>query len=368
MITRGRVIITAVVVCLLTLLIGAVLLTPRTSSEPLDPASAGPDGSRAVAQVLGQRGVDVTIAHRVSEFTADDVRGATLVVTRPQLLARRTMQRTMAMAAGARRVVIVDADPSTIRTLGLPVSQVDPLESRPISHCTVPWLENLQLSYADVSYGLDGTGRTCFGEGGEGAVAVLPAQGRAPETVLLGSHALLANKTVVDADNAAIILRTLGASDRLVWFAPSLATGDSDVAQGPKWPGWFHPAIWLGGAVVLIVMVWRGRRFGRLVPEPLPAVVPAGETTRSRGQLYRKAHDHTRASAILRLATRIRLARYLGLAPNGRPETLVDRTSRAAGHDPRQVADLLYGADPPDEEAMTALAQHLQQLERQVRR
>lgn len=368
MITRGRVVVTAVVVCLLAVLIGAVALTPRTSSEPLDPASAGPDGSRAVAQVLGQHGVDVTITHRVSELRSDDVRGATLVLTRPQLLAPATLQRTMAVAAGARRLVIVDADPSTINVLGLPIPQVDPTESQPVSRCSVSWLDGLRLSYADISYRLDNTGQTCFGEGGEGAVVVLPAQGHAPETVLLGSHAVLANKTVVDADNAAIILRTLGATDHLVWFAPSLATGDSDAAQGPKWPGWFHPASWLAGAVILIVMVWRGRRFGRLVPEPLPVVVPAGETTRSRGQLYRKARDHARASAVLRLATRTRLARYLGLAPNGRPETLVDRTARAAEHDPRQVAELLYGADPPDDQAMTALAQNLQQLERQVRR
>lgn len=368
MITRGRVVITGIVVCLLTVLVGAVVLTPRTSSEPLDPASPGPDGSRAVAQVLGQRGVDVTIAHRVGDFSSDEVRGATLVITRPQLLAARTVQRTMAMAANARRVVIVDADPSTVKALGLPVSQVDPLETEPVSRCAVPWLKGLRLSFADLGYRLTDVGRVCFGEGGQGALAVLPAEGRAPEIVLLGSHAVLANKTVVDADNAAIILRTLGSSDHLVWFAPTLATGDSDAAQGPKWPGWFHPAVWLGAAVILVVMVWRGRRFGRLVPEPLPVVVPAGETTRSRGQLYRKAHDHARASAVLRQATRMRLARYLGLAPNGRPETLVDRTARAAEHDPRQVADLLYGTDPPDEDAMTSLAQDLQQLERQVRR
>lgn len=368
MITRGRVTVAAIVVCLLAVLLGAVLLTPRTSSEPLDPASAHPDGSRAVAQVLGQHGVEVTIARRVGNFDSGDLQDATLVVTRPQLLATRTLQRTMSMAADARRVVIVDADPATIKALGLPVPQVNPLESDPPSHCSVSWLDGLRLSHADVSYRLGDAGRTCFGEGGEGAVAVLPARGRAPETVLLGSHAILANKTVVDADNAAIILRTLGTSDHLVWFAPTLSTGDSDAAQGAKWPEWFHPAVWLAGAVILIVMVWRGRRFGRLVPEPLPVVVPSGETTRSRGQLYRKAHDHARASAVLRLATRTRLARYLGLAPNGRPETLIDRTARAAEHDPRQVAELLYGADPPDEQAMTALAQNLQQLERQVRR
>lgn len=368
MITRGRIVLAAVVATLVVFLVGAVLLTPRTSDEPLDPASAKPDGTRAVAQVLGQHGVDVTITHRAGGLNSSSVRGATVVLTRPQLLAPATLQRVMSTAESARRLVIVDADASTIKALDLPVRNVEPVQSEPDSRCSIHWLDGLRLSYADISYRPVATGHTCFGEGGQGAVAVLPAQGRAPETVLLGSHAALTNETVDDADNAAIALRTLGVSDRVAWFAPSLATADNDAAQGPAWPPWFHPAIWLAAAVILIVMVWRGRRFGRLVPEPLPVVVPAGETTHSRGQLYLKAHDHTHAAAVLRLASRTRLARYLGLSPGDPAGTLIEQTARAAQHDPQRVADLLYGSDPPDDAAMTALAQDLQQLERQVRR
>lgn len=368
MITRGRLIITTIVVALLAILAGAVALTPRTSDEPLDPASATGDGTRAVAQVLGQHGVDVTIVRQVSGLQARDASGATVVLTRPELLSKASLQRTMAAAEQARRLVIVDADPTTIQALQLPVTGLEPAAGTPDSRCDVSWLAGLRLSHADIDYAVGDDGRTCFGQGGSGAIAVLPARGQAPQTVLLGSRAALTNKTVTNADNAAIALRTLGASDRLVWFAPTLATADNPAAQGPRWPAWFHPASWLGAAVVLVVMVWRGRRFGRLAVEPLPVAVPADETTRSRGQLYRKAGDTARVAAVLRLATRNRLARYLGLAPNGRAETLIDRTAQAAGIEPRRTAELLYGADPPDEGSMTALAQDLQRLERQVRR
>ena len=368
MITRGRVTVALIVAALLTILIGAVVLAPRTSDQPLDPASAQGDGTRALAQVLGQRGVEVTIVRRVADLRTADVEDATIVLTRPQLLSTSSLTATMSAAERARRLVIVGADPTTVDTLRLPVVGIEPLDGTPDSTCNIDWLHGLHLSYADIGYRVRAPGTTCFGEGGEGAVAVLPAQGRAPETVLLGSRAALTNKTVTDDDNAAIALRTLGFTDRLVWFAPTLATADNPAAQGPKWPTWFHPAVWLAAVVVLVVMVWRGRRFGRLVVEPLQVVVPADETTRSRGQLYRKARDTGRAAAVLRLATRNRLARYLGLAPNGRPETLVAHTAQAAGTDPRHTADLLYGADPPDEASMTALAQDLQQLERQVRR
>lgn len=368
MITRGRVTVAAVVVVLLAILIGAVLLTPRTSDQPLDPQSAKGDGTRAVAQVLGQQGVDVRIVRRAAGLRDSDVSGATVVLTRPQLLSKSTLARTMAAAEDARRLVIVDADPTTVEALGLPVTGIEPVADTPDPVCNIEWLSGLRLSYADLDYTVGAGGTTCFGEGGRGAVAVLPAQGRAPETVLLGSRAALTNKTVTDDDNAAIALRILGSTDQLVWFAPTIATADNPAAQGPRWPAWFYPAVWLAAAVVLVVMVWRGRRFGRLAVEPLPVVVPADETTRSRGRLYRKARDTGRVAAVLRLATRNRLARYLGLATNGRPETLVGRTALAADVDPHRTGDLLYGTDPPDEAAMAALAQDLQQLERLVRR
>jgi hypothetical protein len=368
MITRGRLLVTSIVGVLLVILIGAVLLTPRTSDEPLDPASAKGDGTRAVAQVLSHHGVRVTVVRRAADIEHAGVRGATLVLTRPQLLSTASVVRTMAAAGDARRLVIVGADPATVKALGLPVTGIEPAAGTPDPVCDVSWLNGLQLSYADVSYAVGDGGVTCFGEGGQAAVAVFPARGQAPEVVLLGSRAALTNKTVTADDNAAITLRMLGSADRLVWFAPTLATADNPAALGPKWPSWFHPAIWLAGAVVLVVMVWRGRRFGRLVIEPLPVVVPADETTRSRGQLYRKTRDVPRVAAVLRLATRTRLAGYLGLARSGGPDTLVRRSADAAGVDPRHTADLLYGADPPDEASMTELAQHLEDLERQVRR
>lgn len=360
--------VASIVGVLLLVLIGAIVLTPRTSSEPLDPASARGNGTRAVAQVLGQHGVRVRIVRRAAELEDVGVRGATVVLTRPQLLSAASLTRTMAAAEHARRLVIVDADAATVKALGLPVAGIEPVDAEPDSVCNVSWLTGLRLSFADVSYAVGADGATCFGEGGQGAVDILPARGRAPETVLLGSRAALTNTTITADDNAAIAVRLLGPADRLVWFAPTLATADNPAALGPTWPAWFHPAVWLAAAVVLVVMVWRGRRFGRLVVEPLPVVVPADETTRSRGQLYRKARDVPRVAAVLRLATRSRLAGYLGLAPNGHPETLIQRSAQAAGADPRRTAGLLYGADPPDEASMIELAQQLEQLERQVRR
>nr|WP_279672582.1 DUF4350 domain-containing protein [Flexivirga meconopsidis] len=334
----------------------------------MDPDAPGPDGTRAVAQVLGQQGVSVDIARSPDEFRDQSVAGATVLITRPQLLADDTLGDAMRHTSGARRVVVVDADPQTAHAMQLPDLEGGPVAGRPSTVCSVPWLEGLRMSYADVEYTAGPVGTSCFGEGGSGAVLVLPEiNGGRPETVLVGSRAVFTNKTVVRDDNAAIALRTLGSTDRLVWFAPTLGSADNPLAQGPAWPRWFGPSVWLAGAVAVLVIVWRARRFGRLVPEPLPVVVRADETTRSRGLLYRKAGDTERSSRVLRAATRGRLARYLGLPPTGPTGPLVERVAHAAGIDPREVHELLLGPDATDEQSMTDIGKRLQLLERQVR-
>ena len=101
--------VASIVGVLLLVLIGAIVLTPRTSSEPLDPASARGNGTRAVAQVLGQHGVRVRIVRRAAELEDVGVRGATVVLTRPQLLSAASLTRTMAAAEHARRHAVLQA-------------------------------------------------------------------------------------------------------------------------------------------------------------------------------------------------------------------------------------------------------------------
>ena len=71
---------------------------------------------------------------------------------------------------------------------------------------------------------------------------------------------------------------------------------------------------------VLALLVWRSRRLGALASEPLPVVVKAIETTRSRGRLYRKAGDRDHAAGALRAAARVRAAERLGLGTSRTPQ------------------------------------------------
>ena len=71
-------------------------------------------------------------------------------------------------------------------------------------------------------------------------------------------------------------------------------------------------------------MLWRGRRLGPLVVEPLPVVVKAVESTQGRGRLYRRVRDRAHAAGILpRPPPRAGSPRASGSPGDHRPRRLV---------------------------------------------
>ena len=89
---------------------------------------------------------------------------------------------------------------------------------------------------------------------------------------LFGAGDALTNDQVVRGDNAAVTLRLLGQTDRLLWFVPSyddLSAGDG-VSAETLLPRWIRPGLWLAAIIALVVIAWRVRRLGPLAIEPLP--------------------------------------------------------------------------------------------------
>jgi hypothetical protein len=119
---------------------------------------------------------------------------------------------------------------------------------------------------------------------------------------------------------------------------------------------------------VLVAMLWRGRRLGRLVSEPLPVVVRAVETTEGRARLYRRSRSPERAARTLRDAELTRLRDQLGLGRAGLPDDVVRLAAARSGRHPTDVAALLLGPLPTDDPGLVRLAADLDRLDREVRR
>ena len=117
---------------------------------------------------------------------------------------------------------------------------------------------------------------------------------------------------------------------------------------------------------VLLALV-RGRRLGRLVPEPLPVTVRAAETTESRGHLYQRSRDRARTAAILREGTRRRLGRKLGVARTDPLDTLITAVVHASDEPRERIQTLLTDAEPGGTKDLVQLGTDLEDLERKVR-
>lgn len=331
------------------------------TSTPLDPDNPGGDGAQAVARVLEDRGVDVVVARGADAFEATAVdAGTTVVVTSTDLLGRSTTRRLL-RHADAADIVLVEAGPGLSEALGGSAPERVPVGDGRSAGCADPRLDGLEVE-VDSAWAYPGDG--CF-DGDGGALVVARA-----DATLLGAGQALTNDQVLRADNAAVALRLLGQHDRLVWYVPEVEdlVGDDGVSLQTLLPRWLRPGLWLGVLTLVALLFWRGRRLGPLATEPLPVVVRAIETTRSRGRLYRRAGDRAHAAEALRAAARRRVAGRLRLGDPD-PATLVGDVARHLGRPVAEVAALLGPAPPPgsDHDLLT-LANDLAALEEEVRR
>ncbi len=331
----------------------------------LDPQNPGPDGAQALARVLDDHGVEVRVVRGAAAYDRADVAEATVMVTSAGSLGRSTVRRLLAHPGAG--LLLVEPPPGVAELVGggAPLSFL-PDAALP-AQCADTRLTGLRLEVdAADSYPADGS--ACFpAEGGAGAVWV-PQSG---SMTFFGGGAALTNEQITRADNAAVAVRLLGGTDRLVWYVPDLgdlAAGD-EVGLSGLLPRWLEPALWLGALTLLALALWRGRRLGPLATEPLPVVVKAIETTRSRGRLYRRAGDRAHAAAALRAAARVRASERLRLPRNPALRDLVTDAARHTGRTHEELMGLLSDrSDTLSEKDLTALAGRLAELDEQLRK
>ncbi len=335
--------------------------------DALDPENPRPNGAKAVARVLARQGVDIEIVRSAAEFEATDVSEATIVVTSTRHLGQSTY-RSLLAHAGDADVVVVNPDPSTAKLFAARSRPRVVLPDAPVAaQCADLRLSGLTLG-VDQAIAYKRYPGSCF-DTAHGAIYTPVGRNRA----FFGAGNSFANDEVTREDNAAVALRLLGQDDHLIWYVPSLAdlqAGD-EVGLSTLLPRWLEPGIWLTGFVLIGLIVWRARRLGPLVTEPLPVAVKAIETTQSRSRLYRKAGDRQHAAAALQAAACARAAERLGLPRSAGPARVAADLARHTGRPLEQLhAMLLPGVAPPprtDRDLIT-LATSLAALDDELRK
>jgi hypothetical protein len=351
----------AVAAVVVVLLVGG---RPATTT-PLDPDNPGADGARAVARVLDGQGVDVRVVRGADALDRVELDASTTVLVTSTYFLGRSTTRRLLDGLGEADLVVAEPAPGVLDALGLDTQSWSVgLPGDREAGCTDPVLGGFEVrvdggTEYDAPFG-------CF-TGEHGHLIARPYDG----LTLLGASQLLTNDQVLRADNAAVALRLLGQRDRLVWYVPEVddLVGDDGVSLRTLLPDWIAPGLWIAGATVVALMLWRVRRLGPLVTEPLPVTVKAIETARSRGRLYRKSGDRAHAARALRRATRTSLATRLHLpVAASDEEALVRDVARHTGRPVQQVHLLLgEGAPAPaTDHDLISLATELAALEREV--
>ncbi|MDT0615975.1 DUF4350 domain-containing protein [Streptomyces lancefieldiae] len=382
--TRAR----GITLALVLLLVGAVAIAVVRSDArhgELDPRSADPYGSRAVAELLADRNVSTRVVTTLDEARAAAGPDTTLLVAVPDRLTERqqTRLRSTTTGSGGRTVLVAPGGPAVERLVpGVTADPAVSSDSTLAPGCDLP---------AARRAGTADTGGIRYSSGHIAADACYPSRRlatllRIPEpsgetvlesapadTVVLGAPDILYNDRLDEHGNASLALQLLGSRTHLVWYLPSL----SDTTAPDDERGFFDllPSGWLWGTLQLFIAaalaaLWRARRLGPLVHERLPVAIRASETVEGRARLYRKANARDRAAAALRSATRTRLSPLVGVpvAQAHTPETLLPALAAHLHGDGQSLHTLLFGPPPSDDAALIALADQLDALEREVRR
>jgi hypothetical protein len=185
---------------------------------------------------------------------------------------------------------------------------------------------------------------------------------------VLGTGTPLTNLDLGNNGNAALALNLLANDSRVVWLMPGPVAGPG-AGSGSVYgliPGPVYLVIAEIAVALVLAALWRMRRFGPLVFEPLPVVVRASETAEGHGRLYRSRRARDRAAAALRAASVARITTRAGLPQTASPEAICRELARRTGRGEGQIRAMLFGPVPGDDAALVKLASDLDVLEAEV--
>jgi uncharacterized protein DUF4350 len=357
---RARWPLAIALVVLLAALITALTLPGDRDDDRLSPGNPAPEGARAVAQILGDQGVEVRQVRSSAQVLAAAGVGTTVVVTGSDLLGPEQLNRLLESDERGARLVLVEPDEVVLSRLRPDVHAAGIDDERVLAPgCPDPGPAAAGNALAGGHLYATQSGAVCYG----GSYV------RVADVTVLGQSTLLTNEYLGRDGNAALALRALGAGPRLVWYTPdplelsSNAQPPSISELLPRWVFWVGIQLLLA---VLVAMLWRGNRLGKLVTEPLPVVVRAAETQEGRARLYRQASARGRAAETLRTAALRRLAARVAAPAGTRPEQVVALVAAATGRDATALRTTLLGPEPENDGALVTLADELDAVQRDL--
>ncbi|HZK05403.1 MAG TPA: DUF4350 domain-containing protein [Actinomycetaceae bacterium] len=354
------------------LVVGGINAATGHSTQPYHFRNPEPRGMMALAEILGDEGVEVVGATSLDDLRVTATAGVTVFVpdlamlTDEEVEAVRALPSDITIGGGAHTRPNAFTDVIQFSSAGsataVPAECTDPdaAAASRISGTT----GSVFASSPDTSASL------CFPTGlGTFGYAVWDEDGRTIRYV--ADRSLFTNERLAADGNAALGLRSLGHNEQLIWYQPAEPGAGIEDASGfaplAALPPHFGPLFLIAAGTIVLLAMWLGRRMGPVVVEPLPVVVKPGEAVYGRGRLYHRAGSTGHAAAGLRAGTARRLSKRLGLQRSALPQELVDAVALATRRPADQIGQLLYGPPPTTSAELVQLAAALKELEESAR-
>ena len=345
-----------------------------TSTQPLSISNAQPEGTRAVAEILRNQGVEVTEVATLSGAAAALESQGTLVIASYPYFDEDQLASIAAWNGPTIWLAPNEYDLTSIDERL--VYSANAGEGKVTANCSLPAAQAADTIVAP-GHRVDLTrpsalATTCFGTDSSGSVFTQFDGDGGGSTTVIAATSFLTNEFLADEGNAALALHLLGSRGHVAWYMGTFydtstldgtgaATGVTTAA-----PAWVNAAVLAAALTFLMAGLWRGRRVGPLVVEPLPVIVPASEATKGRARLYRRGRSFGHAAAALRAGAARRLVQRLGLGPHATRGEIVAAAATSSHHDDAAVDALLYGPAPTSEAAMMDLVRRIDALESEV--
>ena len=345
--------------------IGISLASSGQESDPMSAESAAPAGAKALVEVLRHEGVNVVIADSLAEAKAAvrDPENTTVFFYDPNFfLSAEQTARAMRLSD---TVVVLQPTYEALEQVSPELALAGYVDGVRKADCRVDAAEAAESittngdGYRILDPDSDIAG--CFADGD--VFSLVQVGGH----TVFGSTSALSNGEILNEGNAALGLNLLGANDTLVWYLPTSADYETDIASIDELsPEWVQPVTLTFFLVGIAAILWRGRRLGPLIVENLPVTVKASETMQGRARLYERANARLHTLDSLRIGTIARLATLCGLPVLATVDEVVAASASIAGRDPQLVRSLLVDANPKNDRDLVRLSDELIVLEQAV--
>jgi hypothetical protein len=333
-----------------------------SSGVPFDPASAEPNGTRALVEVLESFDAEVDTTSVVPRAETD-----VALVLADTLDESAVTQIESWVRDGGTLVV---ADPFSVFTPQL-AAQLGSFGASPevdVGTCDIDALADLARVDPGraVTYELREGDRSCFGGAADAYVAE-SSFGDGTVISLVGPE-LFTNELLDEADNAALAARLLVPEPRtrVAVLQPGDGEGSVDRSLTDVLSTGVRAAM-VQLVVAFGVYAWyRARRLGRPVLEPQPVEVAGSELVLAVGQLLQQTKDPNRAARLLRSDLRRRLVERLGVPSTTEPEVIAEIVVARTGLTEATARTAVIDLPVADDDALLELARTIESVRLEV--